>query len=403
MTDVQDVRETFGKWLHLPDPGPVDAVLGTVAANRMAGDPTWTLVVAPPATGKTEIIGAVSGLAEVKFTATLTEAALLSGTPKKDKAKDATGGLLRDIGEYGIIVAKDFTSVLSMARDSRGQVLAALREVYDGSWTRHVGTDGGRALHWSGKCGLIAGCTPTIDRHHAVMGAMGERFALYRLPEVEGKAQARQRLNHAGREAEMRADLADVVTSLFADTHLPEKPPAVSAYDRERLITLGSFAVRARSAVERDGYTREVELIPAAEGPARLAVMLQQVLSAMRVIGVPEADAWRVTTKLALDSIPAIRRRVIEYLADRQDLATTTDVADGCGYPPRTAERALEDLVAHGLVVRKASPNRWRLTDWAAAEWFQIRSADIPKPLSKPFTTPNTAVGGISAETGDAP
>ena len=83
-----------------------------------------------------------------------------------------------------MILCKDFASVLAMHRDTRGTVLAALREIYDGAWVRHVGVDGGRTLAWSGKVALIAGCTPTIDSHHAVMAAMGERFMLYRLPPV---------------------------------------------------------------------------------------------------------------------------------------------------------------------------------------------------------------------------
>ena len=43
-----------------------------------------------------------------------------------------------------MIVAKDFTSVLAMDTNYRGKVLAALREVYDGDYTRQLGTDGGR-------------------------------------------------------------------------------------------------------------------------------------------------------------------------------------------------------------------------------------------------------------------
>src|SRR5207247_1342013 len=135
--------------------------------------------------------------------ATLSEAGLLSGTPKRERASDAKGGLLRAIGDRGIIACKDFGSVLNMGRDARAAVLAALREVFDGSWTRHVGTDGGKTLHWSGKVGLIAGCTQSIDRHHAVMGAMGERFVLFRLSEASGDEQARRALAQAGREGQM--------------------------------------------------------------------------------------------------------------------------------------------------------------------------------------------------------
>jgi len=43
---------------------------------------------------------------------------LLSGTPTKEKAADARGGLLREIGAFGYLVLKDFTSILSMHRDA---------------------------------------------------------------------------------------------------------------------------------------------------------------------------------------------------------------------------------------------------------------------------------------------
>jgi hypothetical protein len=112
------------------------------------------------------------------------------------------------------------------------------------------GGDSPAALHWSGKVGLVAGCTPTIDRHHAVMGAMGERFLLFRLPEVESVEQARRALAHAGREPEMRAELSQTVTQLFA---LPVcKPLARTSDDDGRLISLATLVARARSAVERD-------------------------------------------------------------------------------------------------------------------------------------------------------
>jgi hypothetical protein len=175
---------SFERWLYLPDTSPLLALLGTVAANLLPGDPLWLMLVSPPGGGKTELLNAIDGLPNVHPAATLTEGALLSGTPGREREAGSKGGLLREIGDFGIILCKDFGSVLSMNRDARAAVLAGLREIYDGSWTRHVGTGGGRTLHWQGKVGLVGGCTPTIDRHHAVMGAMGERFLLFRLPEV---------------------------------------------------------------------------------------------------------------------------------------------------------------------------------------------------------------------------
>jgi hypothetical protein len=51
----------------------------------------------------------------------------------------------------------------------------------------------------------------------------------------------------------------------MAGVTLPEAAPRPADQDIERLITLATFAVKARSAVERDGYRREIELIPQAE------------------------------------------------------------------------------------------------------------------------------------------
>jgi hypothetical protein len=345
-------------------------MLGAVAANRLDGDPVWLVLVGPPGGGKSELLGSLSGLEGVHAVATLTEAALLSGTPKKEHEAAAKGGLLRAIGSSGIIVAKDFGSILSMNRDTRAALLAALREVFDGAWTRHVGTGGGLTLAWTGKVGLIAGCTPTIDRHHGVMGAMGERFILYRLPDVDGNEQARRALAHAGREQAMRRDLNQAVASLFR-TELAHPQP-LDDDDTERLISLSTLVVRCRSSVERDSYTRDVELIPEPEAPTRLVVVLSRLLSGLDAIGADRATAWPIVTKAALDSIPALRRDAITTLHD-VDQATTTQIAQAISYPTQTARRALEDLAAHGITNREpggqGKPDNWSLSDFARSRY----------------------------------
>jgi hypothetical protein len=70
---------------------------------------------------------------------------------------------------------KDFTSIIDMHCDARAEVLAALRELYDGRWDRSVGAEGGRTLTWEGRLGLIAGCTTAIDSAHSVISIMGTR------------------------------------------------------------------------------------------------------------------------------------------------------------------------------------------------------------------------------------
>jgi DNA-binding transcriptional ArsR family regulator len=254
-----------------------------------------------------------------------------------------------------------------MNRDARAQLLAALREIYDGAWTRHVGTDGGRTLHWAGKVGLVGGCTPTIDRHHAVMGAMGERFLLYRLPDVDPSTQAREALKHAGREREMRAELAQAISGLMAAGR--REPRQLLDVEADSLVTLATLVVRARSAVERDGYSREIDLIPPAEAPTRLVVVLERLLAGLDAIGLDRPGAWRVVEKAALDSVPALRFASLAFL-EAYGHADTNTIASAVNYPSSTTRRALEDLTAHGLVncerQGQGKPHVWSLTGFAA-------------------------------------
>jgi hypothetical protein len=96
----------------------------------------------------------------------------------------------------------------------------------------------------------------TIDRHHAVMSAMGERFLLYRAPEVAGGALAERALSLDGDEGEMREEFARAVVGVFAAE--PREPRELATDERERLIALVSFVFRARSPVDREGYKRPV-------------------------------------------------------------------------------------------------------------------------------------------------
>lgn len=369
---LADVLGVFSRWLYLPDPGVVYVVLAAVAANRVERfDPTWLALVGAAGSGKTEALSATSKLDGVHVVATMTEASLLSGTVRKDVATNATGGLLREIGASGILVLKDFGSVLSMSSEKRAPLLAALREIYDGAWIRPLGADGGRKLHWEGRLGLIAGATNVLDQHHGVMAQLGERFVIYRVSVDDARAQGRASLAHHGRERTMRDELSEAVVALFAGLDLTNPPPPSPA-DMERLVALAVLVAQARSPVVRDKYRREIELIPDSEAPARVIGALVRLLTGLRMIGVDESEAWRVTVKVGLDSMPAARRRTLEFLLERES-ANTTEIATTLGLPNPTAHRVLEDLAAHNVIERESQgagkADIWRIQAWTVEQW----------------------------------
>jgi FaeA-like protein len=376
---IAQTLTVFQKWLLLKDATPIYALLGAVAANYLPGDPVWLGIIAPPSSAKTEILNSISRLPNVHAVATVTEGGLLSGVPKKDRDSGSKGGLLREIGEFGIIACKDFGSVMSMPNETRARVLAALRELYDGAWSRHIGSDGGSVLHWEGKLGFVFAATGAIDSHHGVIGNLGDRWLMSRLEPVK-RGQLAVALKHDGATAkQMRGELAEAVKQLFAGRN--SNPPELKESDPEfrDIDNAVSLLVRLRGVVERDRHSREIEMVPGTEGTARPGLALVRIFTGLQSLGVERAAALKVVQRVALDSVPPIRRRAYDAVCkndpavnkQRKDgAADTGDIAIALGLPTNTARRALEDLTAHGLIQRhdrgEGLSHLWMKCPW---EW----------------------------------
>ena len=279
---LSETIATFRRWLYLEDPAPVYAVAATLVANRAPGDPVWLLLVCAPSTGKTEILSAAAGLPWVIPAAKVTEASLLSGTSRRERTTGSTGGLLRQVGDFGVLLVKDFTSVLAQNKDARAEAMAALREVYDGNWHRPVGTDGGKVLTWRGKCGLLGGVTPALDQYGQVTSALGDRFVLLRLPDADVDAFGLAALHHGDHEWDMRQELSDALTGLVEHADIRHVNTPRTEQDQRRLIALAAYTARARTAVVRDGYRQDVLYLPQVEGPGRLVKAYARLLGGLR-------------------------------------------------------------------------------------------------------------------------
>jgi hypothetical protein len=366
---------TFRRWLFLDDPAPVHVTAAALVANLASGDPVWVLLVCAPSTGKTEILSAATGLAFVVSAAKVTEASLLSGTSAKEKARNATGGLLRQIGDFGVLLCKDFTSVLAQNRDARAEAMAALREIYDGNWSRPVGTDGGRVLSWKGKCGLIGGVTPALDEYGQVLTALGDRFVLLRLPDADVDRFGEAALQHGDREHQMRRELREALSGLVlsADLSQVNRPPRED--DKHRLIKLAAYTARARTPVVRDGYQRDISFLPQVEGPGRLVKVYARLLGGLEAIGCERRQAWATLQRIAVDCAPALRTKLIRELIRRSAPARTSDIAAGVELVTRTASRHLEDLSVLRLAERGKlsdadnSPDLWVASPWLREYW----------------------------------
>jgi hypothetical protein len=360
---LDDVVAVFDRWIALKDKTALYATLGTVAANLLAGDPVWLGLIAPPSSAKTELLNALSRLPYVAVTEVLTPAALLSGTPKHQKVKGATGGLLRQIGDFGILAFKDFGSVLDMRIDTRSEMLSALRRIFDGEYVRQVGSDGGKTIAWQGKAGLIFASTQKYDLYHSVIGTLGDRFLLVRLDAADDQFATCFRHIGASTKA-MRDELAAAVAGLFAGlpNPLPEPPP-LSDEEKQRLKGTIMPAIRLRAGVDRDRTSRDIIAVYDPEGPARLALSLERLLGGLTSIGVQRSEAMKVIERVTMDSTPRFRRKAYEALTD--EWQTTREVATAIKLPTTTTRHALEDLTAQSLADREqkdGGADQWRLS-----------------------------------------
>lgn len=379
---IADVHAVFRKWLGTEyDMDAINAVLATAAAERLDGDPLWLLVISGSGNAKTETVQALAGAGAIVTSTISSDGALLSGTAKKETSKDATGGLLRRLGESGILVIKDVTSILSMDRNTRAAMLAALREIHDGRWERNVGTDGGRTLTWVGRIAVIGAVTTAWDRAHDVIASMGDRFVVVRMDSNVGRQTAGRRAMHnTGEEETMRAELAKVVAGVLAAVD-DESPIALTEAETDRLLAAADVVTLCRTGVDYD-YRGDVIDAHLPEMPTRFAKQLVQVVRGAVAVGMDRDDALRLALRCARDSMPPLRLAILDDVAANPH-TRTPDVRMRLNKPRNTVDRQLQALHMLGVLTcdemeAGATGSRWY---YSLAEHIDPATLNVPDLL----------------------
>ena len=371
ITTLADVDVAFQETLHMPDLGALHVVLATVAANRMAGEPVWLLLIGPPSSAKTETLETLAELPETYTLSTTTKAGLLSGSTEHG----GTGGVLIEGGKRFVLVIKDFTTISSEHANTRNEVLAIFRELFDGRVERAVGSGGGRVLKWRGHAGCIACATEAVDT--VDMANFGERWLRYRLPESTQDDRllmgivALENLGHQRAQRNLRQR---TVTEFFSDLALPAAPPVMPEDDQDRLILLADLGTRCRSGVVwGGGHHDEIVQVPQAEELPRLAGELGQLSGGLVAIGVEDAERWRLVAKCAADGMSSLRRKVLDVLLPGHNELSTTTIAVRCRLPETSVRRHLYELMSHRVIDQTGDhPERWAASAWLRDRWEAI-------------------------------
>jgi hypothetical protein len=355
----------------------IEAFISIYISSKLSGDPIWFMLVGAPSMGKTEFLNILGGMTNndgVFDISTLTENTFLSSARG---GPGSSNSLLHRIGARGLITMKDFTTILTMRPEKRDQILAQMREIYDGHMTKESGN--GNSQKWSGKVCLIACVTDAIyDGENGESAGMGRRSIMYELPNLTFKK--REEMGIAANAARqnidaIRKELQEATREFIAYklTQL-ETMQVVRFSETEALpfIRMANFVTTARTAVSRD-WKNNLTRANSPEGPARFGSQVINLIEIMRWLRDEDNLSKEVLAfafKIGMDSIPQQRRNSL-YVLGTYDEATAKGVAIEIRLPTLSARSALEELNAHNIIERKRSENGVGADRWILKEEYR--------------------------------
>lgn len=370
---LEDLQAVFDSYLLLEDRNIVKILAATVISNQFRGYPNWLFVVAPSSGGKSALIQAFSGInlngQPLAFPISdLTVNAFASGQKKVGKETS----LLHQIPPGGLLFFKDFTSMVSKAREARTEIFKQLREIYDGSYIKRTGT--GDNVEWDGKVGAIAGATQVIYQYQQEFATMGDRFIMYGMKQPDRGAVLDFILQDEYRKkdiVDLEKRVREATTSYvsYIIENMEEDEVDLSPEDKNDLKEVADFCTRARSGVVTD--ERKPNLItfaPDHEMPVRMIHQLLNLAKAFVVMKKTEpggnmkgkegndsmTDEDRlILYKVAFDSIPISRRLALKALAKYEGGVTTKGLATELNYQTAVVNTWLSVLNALRICKRE--------------------------------------------------
>jgi hypothetical protein len=368
---LEELERVLRANFYKPDTQAVRIVLGAIQAHRLnLGDPAWLFLVAPPGSGKTTItIMGTCGLPDVRMLGDFSENTFLSGFYGHQQP-----GMLEKLGHAvqedqtftskgnAVLVAKDFTTVLSMRREKRAAILGQLREIHDGEFKRDFGT--GVTKIWKGRVSVIAAVTPVLDKCYSIFSVLGERFMQLRWHRPDSEEAGEWAIRQQGHEGKFQEEIKCAIRGVLdAATQLA---PALCKDMQQRIANLAEIIAMGRTHVYRSSYgNREIEYAPEPEANTRLSKGLAAIAKGVASVRGHEAvaeddlqDAFRV----ALDCLTDYRRRIFLAVAYGRN-------PEAVGIPKTMRQRALEELEELGIVVKPDPKSGYRLSERVARLW----------------------------------
>ncbi len=311
--NLSKLEKIFAKHLSLEvEPDFLRIVLATVIANKLDTTPVWLMIIAAAGTGKSEILSSLGMHPSVHTISILTPATLVSFSDrfkkeggKKTKVDDSLMSKLNN----KTLILKDASTITTINPHTKSTIFGQLRDAFDGSLTRSTGM-GEKTI--KAKFGLIMGATSAVEHSYTLDRILGERFLNYRpiLDWSDGNVCEKIK-SHSSNYAEMKQELAETVYEFFETAGEPE-----ATFYHPEIEKISLMLSTLRTDIIRDRFTKQI-CFPSdqTEMPTRIYKQLSALFTSLLHITHSEKLSMHIVRRVAKDSIPYIRLRILKAIA----------------------------------------------------------------------------------------
>jgi len=360
---LEDVLNGYEKVLvlHPDDRELLEVCMAVMLDARMEGDLAWLFLVAPSSSGKTVIINSLHNPQWSIKKDFITDKTLVSGKTYKDKATGEeipVEGLLPKLNGKTLLI-KEFTTQLMHGEGMRNAIFGQLRAIYDEEYDVAFGSFDCAKMPESWKhvrMGLLAGCTPFIDRYSTLNIILGERYLKIRMHEPDRIKASIRAAKHSFTFKKDVGRLRRKVIRFLSNIEIP-KQANISDHHLIRVANLAEAIVLTRKPVTVRDSTLGVKTYEYDDQTELSTRLVQQLIRLGSMIAAVRKTEWdeevlKTIVRVAFDTLIPSRAAILRYLHLERSPVSEGTIRTELGWGHHRIRNHLNKMVFINAVIK---------------------------------------------------